>query len=307
MKVLFYGSGAFAIPTFEALHAGGHEILALVTQPDRGSGRGRTLSPPPVKAAALARGIPVLQPERVKTDPEALRRLGPEIQVVVAYGQILPKSVLAIPPRGTVNLHGSLLPLYRGAAPVAWAVLKGEKETGVSTMLLDEGLDTGPILLQESTPIGDEETAGALLSRLATIGAPLVGRTLLGLEAGSLVPRPQDATRASLAPILRKEDGRLDWNEPAEALARRVRAFSPWPGTHASLEGRLLKILRAAPSGMASAPPGSVLGVLGDALRIASGEGTALALLEVRPESRKAMSGAAFAQGARLSPGARLG
>jgi methionyl-tRNA formyltransferase len=306
MRVLFFGSGSFAIPTLEALHDQGHEILAVVTQPDRGAGRGRALAPPPTKVAALARGLLVLQPERVKTDPAALARLAPEIQVVVAYGQILPRSVLAIPPQGTVNLHGSLLPLYRGAAPVAWAVLRGETETGVSTMLLDEGLDTGPVLLQERTPIGPEETSGALLERLARMGAPLVVRTLEGLAAGTLTPRPQDPAKASLAPILRKEDGRLQWTETAAALALRVRAFSPWPGTHTLFEGRLLKVLRAREAPARNGAPGAILGVAGDGLEVACGEGTALALLEVRPESRKAMSGAAFALGARVTAGARL-
>src|SRR6267143_7154636 len=217
MRVVFLGSGSFAIPSLEALLAAGHDVAAVVTQPDREKGRGRELSPPPLKPVAAARGLKVLQPRRVR-EPEAvaaLEALAPEVQVVVAYGQILPRRVIDIAPRGTVNVHASLLPRYRGAAPVQWAIVNGEAETGVTTMLIDEGLDTGPMLLARATPIGPEETAADLEPRLARLGAELLIETVAGLAAGTLSPRPQDHARATFAPILKKENGRLDWNRPA--------------------------------------------------------------------------------------------
>jgi methionyl-tRNA formyltransferase len=324
MRVVFLGSGAFAIPSFEALLEGGHEVAALVTQPDREKGRGRELAPPPLKPVATARGIPVLQPQKVRhrETQDALRSLRPDIQVVVAYGQILPRSVIDIAPRGTVNVHASLLPRYRGAAPIQWAIARGERETGVTTMLIDEGMDTGPILKSARTTIGDDETAPELEPRLARLGAALLLETLLGLVDGSLVPVPQDPAQATYAPILKKEDGVIDWTLPASAIAGRVRGFQPWPGSTTSFEGRPLKLLRVRPEppvpaepGMAApekdAPgttrPGTVIAIDRDSIVVACGEGTRLPLLVVQPESRRAMSGAAFAAGARLRPGARLG
>ena len=303
------GSGSFAIPSLEALIDAGHEVVAAVTQPDKEKGRGRDLAPPPVKPVALARGLRVLQPRRVKL-PEAqeeLRQLAPELQVVVAYGQILPRSVIDLAPRGTVNVHASLLPAYRGAAPIQWAIVNGEAETGVTTMMIDEGLDTGPILLARSTPIGADETAPELEVRLARLGAELLLETIDGLARGTVSPQPQDHARATLAPIIQKEHGRVDWHQPARAIACRVRGFHPWPGTTAQLEGRALKILRAkalAESGPET--PGTLVGVDRDGLVVACGSSTRLRLLEVQPESRKAMSAAAFAAGARLAPGAVL-
>lgn len=303
------GSGSFAIPSLEALIDAGHEVVAAVTQPDKEKGRGRDLAPPPVKPVAQARGVPVLQPRRIKL-PEAqeeLRRLSPELQVVVAYGQILPRSVIDNAPRGTVNVHASLLPAYRGAAPVQWAIVNGEAETGVTTMMIDEGLDTGPILLARSTPIGPEETSPELEARLATMGAELLLETIEGLVRGTVTPQPQDHTRATLAPIIDKEHGRVDWHQPAKAIECRVRGFHPWPGTAAQLEGRALKVLRARvlPE-TGSEPPGTLVTVDREGLVVACGAGTRLRLLEVQPESRKAMSAAAFAAGARLAPGAVL-
>ncbi|HET8647193.1 MAG TPA: methionyl-tRNA formyltransferase, partial [Vicinamibacteria bacterium] len=233
MRIVFLGSGAFAIPSLQALLAAGHEVAAVVSQPDREKGRGLQPAPPPLKTAALERGLPVLQPRRVR-EPEAqaaLRALGPELQVVAAYGQILPPSVIDIAPRGTVNVHGSLLPRYRGAAPVQWAIAHGETETGVTTMMIDAGLDTGAILLSRSTPIGEEETAPELEARLAQMGGALLVETIAGLERGTVHPVPQDHQRATLAPLLQKEDGRVDWTWPAAVIARRIRAFQPWPGT----------------------------------------------------------------------------
>jgi methionyl-tRNA formyltransferase len=310
VRIVFLGSGAFAIPSFEALLEAGHRIEALVTQPDKSSGRGREMTPPPLKPVAEAHGVPVLQPRRVREPEaqEALRAFAPDAQVVVAYGQILPRAVIEIPPLGTVNVHGSLLPRLRGAAPIQWAIDQGLEETGVTTMLVDEGLDTGPTLLARSLAIGPSETAGELAPRLAHLGARVLLDTLRGIEAGTLRGEPQDSARASHAPLIRKEDGRLDWTRPADALARRVRAFHPWPGTHARLLGRGLKVLRArVEDGLAhDAPPGTVLRVEQTGVAVACGAGTVLCFLEVQPESRRAMSAFAFATGARLAAGARF-
>jgi methionyl-tRNA formyltransferase len=310
MRIVFMGSGSFAIPSFEALLDAGHEVAAAVTQPDKEKGRGRELAPPPLKPVALARGVPVLQPRRVKL-PEAqeeLRRLAPELQVVVAYGQILPRTVIDLAPRGTVNVHASLLPAYRGAAPVQWAIVKGETETGVTTMMIDEGLDTGPTLRARSTAIGPDETAPELEARLARLGAALLLETIDGLVAGTVQPQPQDHARATLAPIIQKEDGRIDWHQPASAIECRVRGFHPWPGTTAQHEGRSLKILRAkALGGTGAEPPGTVVSVDRDGLVVSCGTMSRLRVIEVQPESRKAMPAAAFAAGARLVPGVVLG
>lgn len=311
MRLVFLGSGSFAVPCLEALLDAGHEVAALVTQPDREKGRGQALAAPPTKPVAQRRGVAVLQPRRVR-EPEAqdaLRRLAPELQVVVSFGQILPRSVIDIAPRGTVNVHGSLLPKLRGAAPVQWAIANGEAETGVTTMLIDEGLDTGPTLLARSTPIGPDETAADLEPRLARLGAELLLDTVRGLESGTLVPVPQDHARATHAPILRKEHGRIDWAAPAATIARRARGFFPWPGAFAFHEGRLVKALRVreAAGPAAAVAPGTVVAVDRDGVTVACGGASALRLVEVQPESRRAMPAAAWAAGARLRPGARLG
>jgi methionyl-tRNA formyltransferase len=309
MRVVFLGSGSFAIPSLEALQAAGHEVVAVVTQPDREKGRGRELAPPPVKPVALARGLAVVQPVRIKAAEalETLRAFRPDVQVVVAYGQILPRAVIDLAPLGTVNVHGSLLPRYRGAAPVQWAILNGEAETGVSTMLIDEGMDTGPILLARATPIGKDESAPSLEGRLAGMGAELLVETLAGLEQGTLRPTPQDDTLASYARIIRKEDGRLDWTQPAPALARRVRALQPWPGTFTTFGGRQLKVLSALAEGPVGGEPGTIVEAGPDGLGVACGDGRRLRLVEVQPESRRPMAAAAFVAGARIEPGARLG
>jgi methionyl-tRNA formyltransferase len=310
MRIVFMGSGTFAIPSFEALIDAGHDVAAAVTQPDKEKGRGRDLAPPPLKPVALARGVPVLQPRRVKL-PEAqeeLRRLAPELQVVVAYGQILPRTVIDLAPRGTVNVHASLLPAYRGAAPVQWAIVRDEATTGVTTMMIDEGLDTGPTLLARATPIGADETAPELETRLARMGAALLLETIDGLVNGSVQPRRQDHERATLAPIIQKEDGRVDWHQPARAIECRLRGFHPWPGTTAQASGRALKILRAKALAEGGAePPGTIVSIDRDGVIVACGAASRLRLIEVQPESRKAMSAAAFAAGARLVPGVPLG
>jgi methionyl-tRNA formyltransferase len=308
VRIVFLGSGEFAIPCLEALLEAGHEIGAVVTQPDRRKGRGKAVAPPPVKPVAEARHLPVVQPRRVREPDteEALRRLAPELQVVVAFGQILPRSVIDIAPLGTVNVHASLLPKLRGAAPIQWAIANGDQETGVSTMLIDEGLDTGPVLLQRATIIGPDETAADLEPRLARLGAELLVETVRGLDEGTLPPRPQDHDEATLAPLLKKEDGHLDWSRPAEELHCRVRGFHPWPGTFTSLEGRRLKVLRARRAesvGTREAAPGTLLEVVPAGLVVACGQGSRLLVTDVQPESRRPMPAPAFAAGARLTPG----
>jgi methionyl-tRNA formyltransferase len=313
VRIVFLGSGAFAIPCFEELLDSGHHVVALVTQPDREKGRGKALAPPPLKPVAESRGVPVLQPRRVRDEEaqETLRRLAPELQVVVAYGQILPPSVIDIAPRGTVNVHASLLPRLRGAAPIQWAIAGGDMTTGVSTMLIDEGLDTGPVLLQRPLTIGPEDTAADLEPRLARLGAGVLAETVRGLADGLLEPVPQDHERATLAPLLKKEDGRIDWDRSARDLDCRIRGFHPWPGAFTSHRGRLLKVRRArprdAPAGEATAAPGTIVGVSPEGLVVACGEDSRLLLVEVQPESRRAMDAAAFAAGARIGPGDRLG
>ena len=308
MRIVFLGSGAFAIPCFEALIDAGHQLLALVTQPDREKGRGRELAPPPLKPVAERRAVVVLQPQRIK-DPQAqaaLRSLAPELQVVVAYGQLLPKTVIDIAPLGTVNVHASLLPRYRGAAPIQWAIVDGAAETGVTTMMIDEGLDTGPILLARATPIGPEETTEDLAPRLARLGAEVLLETVEGLARGTLTPLPQDPSRASLAPLIRKRDGHLDWSQPAEVIARRVRGFHPWPGVTTACHGRGLKVLRAAVVGGGPGSPGEIVGLDRDGIVVACGEGTRMRLIQVQPESRRGVPAAAFAAGAHLALGSRF-
>jgi methionyl-tRNA formyltransferase len=308
MKIVFLGSGAFAIPSLLALLDAGHAVAAVVTQPDREKGRGLRPTPPPLKTAALEHGLTVLQPRKVR-EPDAqaaLRAFTPELQVVAAYGQILPQAVIDIAPRGTVNVHGSLLPRYRGAAPVQWAIARGESETGVTTMLIDAGLDTGPTLLARATPIGAEETAPELEARLARLGGEVLVDTIRGLEDGTVRPVPQDAARATLAPLLHKEDGRLDWSWPADVIERRVRAFQPWPGTVATLAGRAVKLWRARVEPGLPAVPGTVVASDRDGVVVACGQDTHLRLLDVQPENARRMGAAAFAAGARLRPGARF-
>jgi len=311
---VFLGSGAFAIPSLQALAASGHEIAAVVTQPDREKGRGRPVQPPPVKPVAQALGLRVLQPPRIRApEPrEELRALAPELQVVVAYGQILPRSVIDLAPRGTINVHASLLPRYRGAAPIHWAIMNGEAETGVTTMMIDEGLDTGPILLSRATPIGAEETTPELEARLARLGGALLVETIEGLSSGTVSPVAQDHAAATQARMLRKEDGRIDWSARSEVIWRRVRGLAPWPGTVTAFAGSDVKILRAALvagpplAGSGAGAPGTVIAI-DDGIVVACGGRTLLRVIEAQPASRRAMPAAAFAAGARLAPGARFG
>ena len=303
MRVLFYGTPAFALPTLNALLAR-HRVAAVVTQPDRRAGRGQRAQAPPVKGLALEWGIPVLQPIRLRDPgwPERLAEHAADVAVVVAFGQLLPRPVLDVPPRGSINVHASLLPRYRGAAPIAWSIIRGEQETGITTFQMDAGMDTGPLLLQRPMAIGPEESAGDLTERLAVFGAEVLLETLEHLD--TLAPRPQDSAAATLAPRLRKEDGLLDWTEPAPAVAARVRGLNPWPGalTHAP-GGRLLIWRARAIEGRGE--PG-VLTAADGRLAVGTGEGL-LEPLEVQPENRRTMDWDAYLRGARLGPGAPLG
>ncbi len=309
--MIFLGTAGFAGPSFEALLGSDHDLAALVTQPDRSRGRGRRQAKvPPLKPIALQNGVPVLQPPRVReADPiRQLRDLTPDVLAVVAYGQILPRELIDLAPHGAINVHGSLLPRYRGAAPIQWALANGDATTGVTTMQIDEGLDTGPMLLSRTLPIGPRETATELEPRLAQIGADLLLETLAALEEGSLKPRAQDESEATLAPRLRKEDGLVDWKRPAEQIERRTRAFVQWPGSTTSYEGRSLKLLAARPvAGDGDADAGTVTAIGPDGIVVTCGGGTLLCLERVQPESRRPMPAADFARGARLAVGATLG
>jgi methionyl-tRNA formyltransferase len=312
VRVIYLGTPAAAVPPLEALLASAHEVVAVVTRPDRPRDRrGGAPQPSPVKQVALAAGLPVLEPPSGR-DPELPRRLaalGADIGVACAFGYLLPEAVLAAFPRGIVNLHFSLLPAYRGAAPVQRALLDGATVTGVTTFVIDAGMDTGPMLLAAEVPIGPDEDAGALTARLAEIGARLTVETLDALEAGQVEPRPQPEAGASLAPKVSGEEARLDFTRPAGRLADAVRAFTPAPGAWTTHRGRRLKVTRAAP-GIWGSRPGLEQGRLGvdpdGRLLVGTADG-ALELLELRPEGRRAMSGAEFARGARLGPDEWLG
>jgi methionyl-tRNA formyltransferase len=300
MRVVFLGTPAFAVASLDALARAGHEIAAVVAQPDRPAGRGQALREPATKAWARGRGVRVLQPEKVRDGKLAaeLAALRPDVLAVAAYGRILGKDLLDLAPHGAVNVHGSLLPRYRGAAPIQWAVANGEAETGVSIMQMDEGLDTGDVLLQRALAIGPDETAEALSPRLAAVGAAALVEALALAEAGALVPVRQDPARATLAPILTKEDGRIDWTCPASAIAARLRGFSPWPGAWTTLEGRVVKILEARAEEAAAGRPGEARRS-GRGLAVACGGGTALAIARLQPEGRAPQDGLAFLNGLR--------
>jgi methionyl-tRNA formyltransferase len=303
MNVLFYGTPEFALPTLEALLAR-HHVVSVVTQPDRPAHRGQRLTPPPVKVRAEAAGVPVLQPPRVREPgwAERLRALKADVAVVVAFGQILPRPVLDAPARGSINVHASLLPRYRGAAPIAWAIMRGEAVTGITTFQMEEGMDTGPILLTASTPIAPEETAGELAARLSVLGAEVMLETLARLDA--LTPAPQQHEAATLAPRLKKTDGAIDWTRPAVELVNLVRGCNPWPGALTKTPRGALTIWRARAVAGVAAAPGTVLAHEG-ALVVAAGDGGLLPL-EVQPENRRALPWTDYLRGARLPPDARF-
>lgn len=316
MRLVFCGTPQFAVPTLQALHASGHEITLVVSQPDRPVGRKQIIEPTPVKQAALAAGLPVTQPDKIKNNAEfraRLEEIAPEAIVVVAYGRIIPPWMLALPRYGCINLHGSLLPKYRGAAPIQWAVAMGETITGNTTMLLEEGLDTGPMLLQQEVAIGPDQTSADLFGILAQRGAPLMLDTLKGLADGSIQPKPQDHARATLAPILTREDGHMDFaTHTSVELRNRWRGFQPWPGAFAMLDGKKLIV-----HGMelvagdhaprpANADPGQIVVDQSRPL-VCCAQNTWLTLTEVQLEGKKRITAAEFLRGTHLSPTTRLG
>ena len=308
MRVVFMGSPEFALPTLRALAESlKHEVAAVYTQPDRPAGRGKKLTGPPVKDLAVELGLPVLQPEKVRSDEayDQLAELAPDVIVVVGYGQIIPQRIIDLPEHGCVNVHSSLLPKYRGAAPVNWAIVRGETETGVCTMKIVKKLDAGDVLLCRKTAIGPEETASELTGRLAPIGAALLIETLAGLEAGVIVPQPQDETQMTYAPMMKREDGWIDWNLSAVEVHNRVRGFDPWPGAFTTFNGKRLQIRRARIAQRAGAP-GEVVEAA-EALTVACGGGGAIAATEVQPEGKARMTAAAFINGYRPQIGDRLG
>ena len=320
MAIVFLGTPAFAVPSLRRLAAEGFEIAAVYTQPDRPAGRGRHPAAPPLKTAALALGLRVRQPESLR-DPAVLAELAalrPEAGVGVAYGQILRQEVLDIPARGVVNVHPSLLPRHRGASPVPAAILAGDAETGVTIILMDAGMDSGPVLAQRRVPIQDSDTTGSLMAALAEVAAGLLAETLGGWLRGEIQPQPQDDSQATKAPLLKKEHGAIDWSLPVAEIWRRVRAYNPWPGAYTTVEGALLHIWEAWPLADGGAAPGTVVtltpeqrarlpeGTDPGTFGVTTGDGI-LAVLIAQREGRKALSAGEFLRGMRDFVGVRLG
>ncbi len=308
LNLVFCGTPRFAVPTLEKLVDDGFRVHLVVTQPDRPKGRGLELVSSPVKESALKLNLPITQPARIKANDEfraQLTALKPDAIIVVGYGRIIPQWMLDLPPLGNLNLHASLLPKYRGAAPIQWAIANGETVTGVTTMRIDAGLDTGDILLQQDLPISPNDTAETLAPRLASIGANLVVETLRRLQAGSVDPRPQDNSQASLAPILKKEDGLVDFSRSAADIFNRIRGFQPWPGAHTKFRGKTLQIVKARPA--ADALPPAELHATADRLRVGCGHNTSLELLEIQLEGKKRSSAGDFVRGYRPHPREKLG
>jgi methionyl-tRNA formyltransferase len=308
MKIVFLGTPAFAVPTLDRIIAAGHMVPEVVTQPDRPKGRKLELTPSPVKEAAQRHGILVYQPERIRREDsiQHLRDLAPDAMVVVGYGQIIPQAVIDIAPLGIINVHASLLPELRGAAPIQWSIARGYKKTGVTTMRIDAGLDTGDMLLRWETPISPDETAIELSERLAEAGADLLVETLAGLCAGTIQPQTQDDSKATYAPILRKEDGRIDWSNPAQQIHDLIRGFQPWPGARTTFRGQSLNLWRSRIAGHYSdRSPGALIHEHG--VFAIGGDGAALELLEVQLEGRKKMLAQVFANGHHLNNTDRLG
>ncbi len=309
MRLVFCGTPAFAVPVLEAVIAAGHEVALVVTQPDRAAGRGLEVHLSPVKVTALKHGIEVVQPEKIKNNLELRERLtaiAPDAIIVVAYGRIIPQWMLELPRFGNINLHGSLLPKYRGAAPIQWAVANGELVTGVTTMVLEAGLDTGPMLLAKSVPVAEEETSEDLFVSLAAIGAELMVETLAGLEDGSVKPVEQDHSLATLAPILTREDGLIDFARTAKQSYDRWRGFQPWPGAHTTLRGKKLIVHRMKVAEGVNVAQGELL-VDGERLMVGCGETTSLELIEAQMEGKKRMAAAEFLRGYQVKSGERLG
>ncbi|MCP3950841.1 MAG: methionyl-tRNA formyltransferase [Desulfobacterales bacterium] len=289
LKIIFMGTPEFAVPTLQALHRGGHALPLVITQPDRPKGRGRKTTPPPVKTAANRLGLVVEQPVSIRAADvvEKLKKLEPDFFVVVAMGQILSPDLLDIPRMGAINVHASLLPKYRGAAPIQWALINGEKETGITTMRMDAGLDTGDMLLAAQTQVAADDTAQTLHDRLCRMGADLLIETINGLISNTITPVPQDHELASKAPLLKKNDGHIDWHKPAGAIVSFIRGMTPWPGAFSFMGDRRFKIFAARPVPLTSpAPPGTVIKGFSNELRVATGD-QALSILELQAASGK--------------------
>ena len=308
MRVIFMGTPEFAVPSLESLLKSDDQVVGIVTQPDRPKGRGQSLTSSPIKLIAERERLPLLQPTKMK-DPgflDVLTAWKPDLVTVAAFGRILPPVILNLPPRGCINVHGSLLPKYRGAGPIQWAIINGEAETGITTMLMDEGMDTGAILLQERLPINVEDTAGTLSTRLAELGGPLLIKTIMLLKAGTLLPRQQDHSQATLAPLLKKEDGVIDWAMSAMAIANRVRGLTPWPGAYTFAGKERWTIWRAEViAEQVNGLPGTVTQVTKDAVHVATGNGV-LVLREVQPANRRRMTVSEYLAGHPISVGCIL-
>lgn len=308
MRTVFLGTPEFAVPTLEALVASGHEVVAVYTQPDRPKGRGNQLAESPVKAVAKKLGIEIYQPERIRRpEPvEQLRVLAPEIMVVVGYGQIISQTIIDIPPHGIVNVHASLLPRYRGAAPIQWAIAEGESKTGVTIMQIDAGLDTGDILLKAELGIGSDETAPELSARLAPLGAELLINAIKKIEAGTIVREKQNNDEATYAPILKKEDGRIDWSRTAQQIYNRLRGFTPWPGAYTSFRGQPLLVTSGRPVQQNGITEGTIE-IRNRRVFAGCGGSTVFEMLEVQSAGKKRMSADSFLNGYKLETGEKLG
>jgi methionyl-tRNA formyltransferase len=307
MRIIFMGTPEFAVPSLQALIESEDEVIAVVTQPDKPKGRGLEVAPPPTKVLAEKHGIHVLQPQKIKTDDffNELKKFNPDLICVAAYGKILPKNILDLPPYGCANVHASLLPQYRGAAPINWAIIRGEKITGITTMKMDEGMDTGDMLLKKELPIEDEDTGETLSQKLSHIGAALLIETIKLLKEGKLNPIPQDHSQATYAPILKKEHGNIDWKKPAEEITNLIRGTLPWPGAYTTLGGKPLKIYRARVS-EGVGKPGEVIKSDSWILKVATGK-DALDILELQVEGGKRLKVEEFLRGRNIKEGAVLG
>lgn len=299
MRILFMGTPEFSVPCLEALLQAGHTLCGAVTQPDKPKGRGHKMMPPAVKEAALGHQIEVFQPQTLRDDGfmEVLKQLEPDIIVVVAYGKLLPKEILEYPRYGCVNVHASLLPKYRGAGPIQWCVINGETQTGVTTMYMAEGLDTGDMILKQATPIGEEETAGELHDRLSVMGAELLIETVSQIEAGVAQREPQRDEESCYAPMISKETGKIDWTRPAADILNLIRGTNPWPAAHTVYQGEPLKVIRAGKGGWTSAPPGSLLGIRDKKLEVACGDGQTILMEEVQFQGSKRMTVESYLNG----------
>jgi methionyl-tRNA formyltransferase len=324
MKLIFMGTPSFAVPSLQKLLEAGHAVAAVFTQPDKPVGRKQIITPPPVKVFAQSHNLTILQPTKIKT-PEARAEIEPLLKaadagIVAAYGRLLPGWMLSAPKQGCINVHSSLLPKYRGAAPINWAIASGERETGVTIMQMDEGLDTGPMLLQGRLAIGENETAPELTARLADLGASLLLETLTKLESGTITATPQNNDEATYAPILKKEDGQVDWSSDATKIRNRLRGFTPFPGCFTFLNGQrieLIKVTAEAPSSpdaenaedaeeAEEAEPGAIVEVMKDSFVVACGDASRLRVTQVQPAGKKVMSVRDFLNGAKIQPGAKL-